>query len=335
MSTKTINFEGTIQTEQLGDVLRTSGVLMKVGQWVPSDGEETTFTKESILKIFDSLKNNNPLWITHDEAGIQCRAPIGFAYRFGLNDTKEEIHWEGLVFDPDAINSILLEGYDSTSMEADLTLDDNGIVLDGIINGNAFVTNPAVEDETIKAEFVKLDSTTQYSDGSPSNSTDDVKLQTTHMEGKNMPTNLEDLVAGLSDSDKVELGKILGTQPAEPTVPVNDGKDEKITELEAQFAAVTEENSGLVKQFEEIKTKEFEAICSKLVEFGIAEPQKIAEGINMGQRVEILKQFQESLVKDAPPVTTGDVKDAKKSDAQFEEMVKETGLGDLVDKFLK
>lgn len=335
MSTKTINFEGPVKSERLGDILRTSGVLMKVGTWTPSDGEETTFTVDSISKLFETLNTSNPLWITHDEAGITCRAPIGFAYRFSLNDTGEEIHWEGLVFDSDTINKIIIDGYDSTSMEADLDLDENGIVINGTILGNAFVQNPAVKDETIIAEFVTLDSTTQYSNGTQP-APDGVKLNTTFTEGETMPTKLDEMIAGLSEVDKIELARTFGASTGEPgSSGEDDSKDKKIAELEAALAAEVEKRGSLEKQFEEIKTKEFEAICGKLVEFGIAEPQKIAEGVDIAQRVDILKQFQESLVKEKPAVTTGEVKEPKDPDTKFEELVQETGLGDLVDKYLK
>ena len=353
-----VSFGAKPKIEQIGNILKVSGIMMKVGTWTPSDGTVTTFDKSSIAKLYDNIMENLPLWVSHDEAGILCRSPKGFSYKAGLVNDGTEIAWEGLIFSKEAIDDIVINGYDGNSIEVNLDLDSNGLVTDGHIIGNAFVKDPAVHDEVVDVEFVDLSSSKTFTSGDNSititgsdfatslftdNTTDIVinldSLNSDNIYSKNseedMPSKVQELLAGLTVGELDELKTEVGTSPSIP--PVVD-----TSELDAALGTVATleaENADFKAQFESIHQKKFESLVAKLVEFGIEDPSSITEGLDITQGIEVLSKFQEKLVKEKPAVTIGDQSTGTSSGsvdrgAKFDKLVKDEGLGDMVEEFL-
>ena len=358
-----VSFGAKPKIEQIGNILKVSGIMMKVGEWTPSDGTKTTFDKNSIAKLYSNITDNLPLWVTHDEAGISCRSPNGFSYKAGLVNDDQEIAWEGLVFEKSAIDDIIINGFDGNSIEVDLDLDENGLVTDGHIIGNAFVKDPAVHDEVVNAEFVGVDSRRTFIDGTTSIEvtgdnlvramfdigTSDIIIGTdsdtmaiddgssSHVSDdiiseENMTGKISDLLAGLSEAERTELRGELRVETSVPPVVDTSELDEAL----GMVTALEAENADFKAQFEAMHKKKFESLVEKLVEFGIEDPAAITEGLDTKQGVEVLSKFQEKLVKEKPAVTTGDLPAESKDDrgANFEKLVKDEGLEDMVEKFL-
>lgn len=144
-----------IKWEQVGDVLEVSGVLAKVGKFTPSDGEAVKFNQESLKNLVKNVRSNIPLWFLHQETGRKI--PAGWISKLGLSKDGNEIHYGGKVFNTDVIPLIKGNTFNKTSMEADLELGPNNLVLGGMITGNAFVENPAVDGTRVRAKKVAME----------------------------------------------------------------------------------------------------------------------------------------------------------------------------------
>ena len=353
-----VNFGAKPKIEQIGNILKVSGIMMKVGTWTPSDGTVTKFDENSIAKLYAGIVENLPLWISHDGAGVSCRSPSGFSYKAGLVNNDTEIAWEGLIFNKAAIDDIVINGFDGNSIEVDLDLDPNGLVTDGHIIGNAFVKNPAVHDEVVEVEFVDLSSsrtftagdnsvtisgnefaTSLFADNTSGIVTDLDSLDSDSTDSKdleeNMPSKVQELLASLTSGELDELKSEVGTSADIP--PVVD-----TSELDAALgtvAALEAENAKFKTQFEAIHKKKYESLVAKLVEFGIKDPASITEGLDVTQGIEVLSKFQEKLVKEKPAVEagdhgTGDSTGGTDRGAKFDKLVKDEGLEDMVAEFL-
>lgn len=353
-----VSFGAKPKIEQIGNILKVSGIMMKVGEWTPSDGTKTIFDTNSIAKLYGNITYNLPLWVSHDEAGITCRSPKGFSYKAGLVNGNEEIAWEGLIFDKEAIDDIIINGFDGNSIEVDLDLDDNGLVTDGCIKGNAFVKSPAVHDEVVNAEFVDISSSKTFTSGSKTftvtgdtlvhalfnDSTTDmiIDLDSPNSDGidsknleDNMPSKIQDLIAGLTDVERDELRQEFSTSLSTPPVVDTSELDAALSTV----AALEAENTDFKAQFEAIHQKKYESLVAKLVEFGIDDPKTITDGLDIVQGIEVLSKFQEKLVKEKPAVDVADQSGTGSSGgidrgAKFDELIKAEGLEDMVDKFL-
>jgi hypothetical protein len=100
-----------------------------------------TFSSDAVHKIYDGIRQNAPLVLTHSNS-----TPIGFATKFAISP-NDEISYEGYVFEEK--DKLLKEGFDSVSGEFDINADD-GNVLDGQLERIAFVKVPAVSGTELK-----------------------------------------------------------------------------------------------------------------------------------------------------------------------------------------
>lgn len=144
-----------IKWNQVGDVLEVSGLLTKVGRFTPADGESVEFNKDSLKILMKNSRSNIPLWFLHQETGRMV--PAGWISQLGFNSDETEIHYQGKVFNTDVIPLIKSNRFNKTSMEADLDLGPNNLVIGGRITGNAFVDNPAVDGTRVKAKKVAME----------------------------------------------------------------------------------------------------------------------------------------------------------------------------------
>ena len=122
-----------------------------------------------------------------------------------------------------------------------------------------------------------------------------------------------------------------------------DERDTRIEELEATVAKLkaelAEKDTKLEEfngQFEAIQMKEFDTIKNSVIELGMKDPDKLVEGLELPQQLEVLKRFQVSLMaskKDTTPPADmpGDKPDQAK---EFNSMIEEMGITDKVKELL-
>jgi hypothetical protein len=115
-----------------------------------------------------------------------------------------------------------------------------------------------------------------------------------------------------------------------------DERDTRITELEAEIVVKDAQLEEFRGEFDAIQTKEFEVVKNSVIELGMKDPDKLVEGLELPQQIEVLKRFQASLLaskKDTTPPADmpGDVPD---KDKEFATMIKELGIEDRVKELL-
>lgn len=294
-----------IKWEQKGEVLEADGLLCSVGTFTTEDGTKVTFDKSSINNIHSNIQSNFKLWLGHGSHLLDD--PIGWSTKFGINDDGESLFWRGLVFDKDGINQIMFEGYDKTSMEILLELDESGYVRSGMLTGNAFVKRPAIEKAIPTLRRVAM--------GAP-NMTDKTPKEKL----------VESLKAkGLSDEDIETILKDIGMTD-EPINPEGDGTAPKqeppsggnpptqapagnvtppvggnlgapnmseIEDLKNQVASLTQ-------MFSAKKQEEYDTLVGKLKSFGIADPESIVIGLPIDNKIAVLRNFSERVVSQIP-----------------------------------
>lgn len=332
-----------------GKVLAVSGMVAEVGRFFPSDGSEVTFTKDSIAKMFSNIDTNLPLWMKH--TGAACgRKAFGFALTFTLTDDGTRINYEGRVFE-----DVDEKDIKATSNESLLTLDDNGIVIDGKFTGIAFVHNPAMENATVTVseEFTvtgfQHDMTTA-TDIDFANSTITIAgydgINTTanvNMENGMTEEVIETLPSGMTVDQEKQIQGLLNAK-------FGEDMDNKIAELSAKVDDLTTENLAFSAVIEaqkeelavqnefitEVKGKEFAGIVNKLKGFGVADPETIVDGLEVDKQIGVLsKMFEKMAVKDeaGEVKTEPEVKDF--SAMSDEEAAKAVGLGGWYDTNIK
>jgi hypothetical protein len=348
-----------ISWEQKGDVLEVQGILCEVGTYHPVlliDGkpqkkkQTVRFDEHSITNIHSNLVDNFRLWLTHFHPDVDS---IGWSVKYGLSDDNKQIHWKGLVFDKDAIHAILFEGYDKTSMEVFLDLDEEGYVRTGTITGNAFVKQPAISSAVPEVKKIAM----EYG-GIP------LKPELVEiLKNKGFTDEELEEVAGLVEDGAVEPPAVGNdpqdppkdpveppvvdeppkdpeTPPAEP--PVKEGGKEgnfgaqnmdEMKELKAQLASMQ-------AKFEADNRKELDGIVSQLKGFGVDDPEGLVAGFSTEDKIKTLRAFSEKVVSQMPVVTHAAPTAEQKQQITFErnlafqEAVKDLCVGDLVEQHL-
>ena len=296
-----------------GKVLSVSGMVAEVGTFYPMDGSEVTFTKDSIAKMFSNIDTNLPLWVAH--TGASCgRKAFGFALTFTLTNDDTRIEYTGRVFE-----DVDEKDIKATSNESLLTLDDNGVVIDGKFTGIAFVHNPAMENATTTVVEVNMEN--------------GMKEEVIETLPSGMTVDQEKQVQSLLNA---KFGEDMDNKIAEMSAKV----DELTTENLAFSAVIEAQKEELAVQNEfitEVKGKEFAGIVNKLKEFGVADPETIVDGLEVDKQIGVLsKMFEKMAVKESEPKAKESEPEVKDFSAMSdEEAAKAVGLGGWYDTNIK
>ena len=321
-----------------GDVLEVKGMIAEVGTFHPSDGSVVIFDKNSIRVLFDSIDGNLKLWMNH--VGTACgRVAFGWATKFALTNDDTRIVYEGWVFE-----DVDQKDIKTTSNESMLTLDENGVVVDGKFTGIAFVLNPAMPNATVDSRRVNMSetdtdagtetsevkvvldavTTSDFSIEEPISKTitagDTVISDPSNKVGETEETtefnmgNTETIPEGMTIEQEKHLFGLLKDKYFEAEI-VSDVATltEKVDTLTAESVAfeatIVEQKSIIETQgafISEVKKAEFTGIVNKLKEFGMAEPEKIVADVDVEKGTAILEKMFETLAvtKNIPDTKT-------------------------------
>ncbi|MCK4518334.1 hypothetical protein KAT92_06160 [Candidatus Babeliales bacterium] len=303
-----VNFSEPLNVEKKGNALQVSGTIMKTGtfQGANEDGsasEPTIWNADSIRKVFESIKTNRPLVLTHTYKGQGCPLNCGWSTMFSLRNNDTEIYFEGLVFNETAIKAVALEGFNHPSIEADLELT-SGLVTSGDIDRIAFVERPAVKDtKPIIYKPIAFEDKT-------------MSLDDTITEELKQLGLTEDQIGTIAEKHP---NIVLDPDPKpdpKPDPDPNEGDEmseeqtKKIDELEAKVAELTAENDELkttnannTETLDGIQKGKFDALINEAAELGIVDPGKIVDGLSMNQSIDVLNRLKETAIAGKSPVS--------------------------------
>lgn len=261
----------------------------------------TNFTPAKIANIYENISTHVPFYLGH--GGGPARKPIGYAYKFGVTETLDDIKYNGFIFDHDAMQKIATEGYDKVSPE--IMEDSDKLV------GIAFVMNPAIDGTEADMEpivFSKGDTNAVAGDTKMSEQTTEVTTPT-----NTVPTQTTPQVP-----------------PAQPApIPVSPGVD--VTALVSQVEDYRGKYEQANARVEALMTQQYDSVVSEMKGLGVSDPGSIVRGLPTEQKIAVLSKMKESIVLNKPlasPTPNAPTESAQKGevDKALNEVLAELGV---------
>lgn len=292
------------------EILKVFGTTIREGTFtggnvtddgIISRGSPTTFTPSKIAKIFEHIDTHVPLYLGHSTD--PNRKPIGYAYKFGVTDTLDDIKYNGFIFDKTAMNKIVAEGWDRVSPE--ISREDE--YLDGI----AFVMNPAISGTDADLEQIV------FSQGE----TNDTSMT----EAVNTPETVTTTTAQNTETKPVQAEPKVEHLTAE--LIKQDVPD--ISALVKQVEDYKTKYEQAVAKTEELHTQNYNNIVAEMKDLGIENAAAIVKGLPVEQKISVLSKMKESIVTKTPLATptestTEDV--GSEVDQALDEVLDELGV---------
>lgn len=289
------------------EILKVTGSTLKGGIFQGSRPTEnglivadnpTSFSPSYIAKVFESITNHIPLYIDHS---VVDRRPVGYAFKFGVSSSLDDVQYTGFVFDKDAKQKIVLGGY--TAVSPEIEGDDTSPALTGI----AFVRNPAISDTGVSSEM------TVFSTGEGMTETTEVPVDVPVV----MP--VVDVPRKTVPAGTITTDAIL----AEMKVQLDEYK----SKFEAQAAKT-----------EQLLTAQYDGVVRELKTLGYNEPGKIVQGLPLDQKISVLSKLKENDAKSRPmakPTESQPPGDqpAESNDAAVKEVLSQMGY--TMDEYKK
>lgn len=301
------------------EILKVFGTTIREGTFtggkatsggVITEDSPTTFTPAKIARIYENIHTHVPIYMGHSTD--ITRRPVGYAYKFGVTDTLDDIKYNGFIFDPVAAQKIATEGWDKVSPEMEMTDEDSRLI------AITFVPNPAITGTDADMDRVVFSKeTTAPGDGKmtenvPEGATEaGIKAPTTPT-----PTEVHTLESA--------------TAPLLKTTEIK-GKDTDYADLSAQledYKAKLEQQSS---KTESLLNDKYEAIANDVKSLGIEDPSAIVRGLPTEQKIAVLSKMRESIAKNkpiaSPTTSTTKIEDQSKSvEKALEEVLEEFGV---------
>jgi hypothetical protein len=283
------------------EILKVYGTTIREGtftggkataQGVITKDEPTTFTPEYISKVYENVQTHVPFVLKHKLGGNEV---IGYAYKVGISESKDDLKYTGFVFNQDAIKSIITGGYSSVSPEIDETKDSSGNVVDAKIAYIAFVPNPSIDGTEIEAEHVV------FSKGEGSNMEGNTGTETTATQQTSSvaePMVMKETTVEVPSSDS--FGKLkASSETAEQRQTNND-----VSNLNVKMDDYKTKSEQLAAKVDQLLTERYDVIVADLKTQGIDDPGAIVRGLPVEQKITVLSKMKDTVVKTKPLTST-------------------------------
>lgn len=351
-------------------VLKVTGVTVRPGTYTSQGGVTVPFTRELCQKIFSESPTLTPSYLTHED-----RDTCGYFYKLGYNKDEDTIHYEGFVFDPMKQKQILSDGFNAISPEIDFVKDSAGNFVGGIVTGNAFVRNPAINGTKVDASFVAFSAPlseqleqSNISDEDKKNVYSHVEAQFNKQKDGNVMVNYtmksnpdgtyafiptpEPVVQNFSAEDVAKLKADHAVEIATMKAKIESFEAQAVAPVQVPAvmpvtASITEPvaapvapvNDEYKNKYEALLNEKANALVGELRGIGLKEPDKIGAGLTAEQRINVLTSVKENVLKTSP-VTTAAVPivtpaPVSTSESKMAELMKANGIGDQFKKYLQ
>lgn len=227
----------------------------------------TAFTPAKIAKIYENISTHIPIYLGHSTD--PSRREIGYAYKFGVTETLDDIKYNGFVFDKTAINKIVTEGYDKVSPE--ISPDDERLL------AICFVPNPAISGTEAGMEAIVFS------------------------QGDTNTNNMTDNVVTPQPSAAPVAQPVVATptpapyQAAEPKPIVPD-----VSALVAQVEDQKAKADAAMQKLEAIQTQQYDTLVAEMKSLGVNDPSAIVRGLDTEKKIAVLSKMKENIVITKP-----------------------------------
>lgn len=308
-----------------GNVLKVEGTIAKIGTFIPEQDVVTRFDRNSLVMLKNSLVNNTPIWIVHNNAPGESngRVSAGWATKYFLTEDGKELKFIGHLFEKQAIKDVITDRWEGTSIEANFKMNSNRVVVSGNVIGIAYTQNPAMKDTKTTNQLVNMkgvDNTVQIDEMIEAMSEDEAAILLSKLAAKfpSLVTPSE----GNNTEGVIEEGEISMTEGE------MDPRDTKIAELTAEI-------EGFKAKELDAKKLSFTSVCADLKKMGLKEPEKLVTGLDVDAQLSVLDQAKLSFAGvglgtdpiESPP---GFIQEEQKPASGFDDVIKQYDLSSKV-----
>lgn len=255
-----------------------TGGKTEVAGGITTQDTPTQFTPAKIARIYENISTHVPLYLGH--GGGPTRKPIGYAYKFGVTETLDDIKYNGFIFDQDAMHKIITEGHDRVSPE--ITEDVEHLI------GIAFVPNPAIDGTEADMQQIV------FSKGD-TNSTDGVTSMTDETTTA-QPTPQPVQTQTQQQSQSPSQAQAQAAVKTETIVP-------DVSALVSQVEDFRGKYEQALAKIETLMTQQYETVVSEMKSLGVSDPGSIVRGLPTEQKIAVLSKMKESIVLNKPLAT--------------------------------
>jgi hypothetical protein len=273
-----------------------TGGKTEVAGGITTRDSPTQFTPAKIARIYENITTHVPLYLGHD--GGPTRKPIGYAYKFGVTETLDDIKYNGFIFDKDAMQKIITEGYDRVSPE--ITEDVEHLV------GIAFVPNPAIDGTEADMEQIVFSKGDTNIPGGDNSMTD----ETTTTQPVPAQTHVQPVPAAVK------------TETVIPAVPDVSALVTQVEDFRGKYEQAT-------AKIETLMTQQYDTVVAEMKSLGVSDPGSIVRGLPTEQKIAVLSKMKESIVLNKPlasPTPTSPADDKSEVDKALNEVLTELGV---------
>lgn len=273
------------------NIFEVEGLLFNGGHATDSKGENYNFPPAVVEKIYNNI-----------HSGIHCEinhggSRVGYVHKWWLTESRQDIGYNAIVYDPQGMVAIRDEGYSAGSPDLDLVIDDEGTVIDGTLKALAFVKDPAMDNtglRIIRAAFSRKEGDPNMVDKKEGEDT----IEETEEE-QSEDEQVEEQTEEQEDSeDSTE-------EPGEPTIKEmmallqSERKERKA--LETKLNSVVSGNKKLANA-------QLESLKADIKGHGI-NPDDLIKGLNDKQAMQVLQTLKATMAGkrslSSTPKTTG------------------------------
>jgi hypothetical protein len=261
-----------------------------------TNDEPTNFTPEYIEMLFNNAKSPVPFVLSHKTGRNDA---IGFAYKFGVNENKDDLKYEGFNFDKDAIRKITTEGYDYVSPEIVEEKDASGKVTNAYIKQIAFVQSPyspmgaAIDGTQVSMEPIV------FSKGTDNNTVDNTMTDENN--------NSTDTNGSQTETKTVVKDTVISPAPQvvtptvdKPVVANTPSIDINVDSMRKELDDYKSKVEVLSKHNEKMLNEQYNNIVNEIKTLGVDDPASIVKGLGVEQKLEVLGKLKGTLAKTRP-----------------------------------
>jgi hypothetical protein len=316
------------------EILKVNGSTIKEGVFVGHDGNNekrpVNFTPELINKIYDSIDCNVPIYLGHDDT--PTRKPIGYAFKFGMSPSHDDIQYEGFIFNEAARNKIVTEGWDKVSPELDIDYDISGGYTNASVSGISFVPRPAIagteanmgvavfskpEDENKDREVKNMTGKAMFDDQAAANAVQTSATGTTTS----------------NTTGTYTVPPAVFTPVVTPTAPDSGLTADDVASLRQELAEAKAAREAERVKNDKLMNQRVDEMVTELKSLGVENPSDIVKGLSSEQKQAVLSKLKSTMVKNQemaqPSTNPGSVPESSKNVSQeqlFKETLKELGM---------
>ena len=294
---------------QSHDVLKTSGTVVKVGEYQGANFDEngkpvpSKFGAFDIRRMHDNATEPIPIYVDLHGKGLSKRELAGYAFRVGMSPDGKELAHNGFVFNPKA-QKLVASGHNQISPEIETIKDAAGNIIDRKIEALCFVPSGAIDGTEVNYMIERF-STIDGMNGQTNNvgtQTPPVTPQVGQIDvdaivkstAKAVLTELMPATKAMIDEAVSQVGQ--STQGAE--VNQQNNQTNPPVDYAAELAALKAQAAAQQQITDSLVNEKYDTVVSQLKKLGIPDPSSLVpKDIPRIQAIEILKGVATSIIE--------------------------------------